>query len=1361
MKRLVLLLLSLLSLSLYVSAQSLNQTFEKLEVVRLRKGEQSQEYLSALDTVILKANTIGDLETAFNYRKKHLDILKRLKGEVDVEVAEDLWRLGNTSRRQGDVKACHNYYIQATDVFDQVFDNQMDSIYVLHYALSLYSIIDDFVLLSEREQVSYYSPKLVEVSRVLYKNNNCGHIGTLTQILTFNNNVGNADETVFGYYCNTIVKDCDVIDSCDFTIVNEAYNYLKYYYFETNQYDLQIETAKAHINKLETAKVPLTKEIIIALYYLLVNGNKHLDDAIYYGKKAEKMLVDTYSSTELLYQDTMYYKTIAALANKYGIIGDNKTEFMYNQLRCKVLEYNNQKASKEYYEALKFLLFSAYRSGEFSVVMHNAPELESMIFNYSDTPSDDVLMYVDCMANVNMRLGNYQDAIHYFNEALELLPQYVSGETLLLGKAYYYFAKAQIFHLEKLNQDALNELSETENMISKLPELPEVQALKVAVLMLKGDLVSDYSEAMALFDTAYNINERILLETTELLPITNNGSIDVTDSMGYVSVESIRRFQFQKDCLDTKAKVLLNKGRIQYQNGAIKEAYHSFTQAASMIDIIKTENSDDYIACQHGIASCQMEMGNITDAINTLDRLLTTIKELYGEEHPSYASILLGLANYYSIIGDPDKLICYGQTAAIIFKKNGNMDGYAQALLSVGSGFRSKGNLKDARSCLLESCGLMEEQNNNPSGLRNVYENLFELFFEMNCDDDAVEYFRKAEQLTESAFGKQSIEYVRLAATAGDALTRRGYDIGCDALLEAVNTMTSLRLDRHPYYITTLLLYGIAGQIYDKPFKSDYIKITKSALAGYYVSNIGYFSSIDRDFMWKRLSTEAKNIMFTARTDDLSDKDLFDYLLFSRSLLLSTSNGLKKAVFNSGQQELMDQYGSIQAIQRAIDMQSFGVLDERQSIELLYERKTSMERKLMAKMKTLDYSVNDSITYNDVRNALKGGEVAIEFVDYYHIKEQKTYYIALLAKSTWENPVYVQLCSEDELKNCIGNPNVTYSKDDLYHLLWQPLAEYINEGDKVYLSPSGMLHTIALESLHIPDGSCLNNKYNLVRMTSTRELCKEKQTKTYKAGAVYGGLQYDVEQQRMAEVAAMNKAEIEESPAFALRGEDRGNWNYLQGTKVEAEHIAGIMQQANIGCKLFEGDLGSEESFKALSGGNTDIIHLATHGYFLESEKADMNDFMKSLSPLARQKTDSVIDPLVRSGLILSGGNSAWLGQEVPQGIEDGVLTALEISTMDLSGTDMVVMSACETGLGDITSDGVFGLQRAFKMAGVQTLVMSLWKVDDNATSLMMQTFYEHLLSGMSKREAFIMAQAAVRAKYPEPYYWAGFIMLD
>lgn len=142
------------------------------------------------------------------------------------------------------------------------------------------------------------------------------------------------------------------------------------------------------------------------------------------------------------------------------------------------------------------------------------------------------------------------------------------------------------------------------------------------------------------------------------------------------------------------------------------------------------------------------------------------------------------------------------------------------------------------------------------------------------------------------------------------------------------------------------------------------------------------------------------------------------------------------------------------------------------------------------------------------------------------------------------------------------------------------------------------------------------------------------------------------------------------------------------------------------------------------------------------------------------QKPDN---SLKRTGLILAGGQKAWLGEAIPDNVEDGILLAEEIASMDLTGTDLVVLSACETGLGEITSEGVFGLQRAFKKAGVQTLIMSLWKVDDGATSLFMQTFYKHWFEGETKHEAFAAAQKTVRENkdYSNPYYWAGFIMLD
>jgi CHAT domain-containing protein len=140
------------------------------------------------------------------------------------------------------------------------------------------------------------------------------------------------------------------------------------------------------------------------------------------------------------------------------------------------------------------------------------------------------------------------------------------------------------------------------------------------------------------------------------------------------------------------------------------------------------------------------------------------------------------------------------------------------------------------------------------------------------------------------------------------------------------------------------------------------------------------------------------------------------------------------------------------------------------------------------------------------------------------------------------------------------------------------------------------------------------------------------------------------------------------------------------------------------------------------------------------------------------------INPLTRCGLLFAGSNIALSGHssELPEGVQDGILTAKEISLMDLRDADLVVLSACETAKGDITSEGVFGLQRAFKMAGVQTIIMSLWKVNDQATQLLMTEFYNNWIGKhQSKREAFRNAQNAVRTQYEEPEYWAGFIMLD
>lgn len=166
-------------------------------------------------------------------------------------------------------------------------------------------------------------------------------------------------------------------------------------------------------------------------------------------------------------------------------------------------------------------------------------------------------------------------------------------------------------------------------------------------------------------------------------------------------------------------------------------------------------------------------------------------------------------------------------------------------------------------------------------------------------------------------------------------------------------------------------------------------------------------------------------------------------------------------------------------------------------------------------------------------------------------------------------------------------------------------------------------------------------------------------------------------------------------------------------------------------------------------------MHIATHGFYRS------NSFLGgSVFGFHNQNSEDIL--LSHSGLLMAGANYALNpDNEITDGFDDGILTAKEISRLDFSGLDLVILSACETALGDLGDDGVFGLQRGFKKAGAQTIIMSLWEVDDYATQLLMVEFFKKLGSGLSKRDAFNAAQEYVKSKTSDPKYWAAFIIVD
>jgi CHAT domain-containing protein len=350
-----------------------------------------------------------------------------------------------------------------------------------------------------------------------------------------------------------------------------------------------------------------------------------------------------------------------------------------------------------------------------------------------------------------------------------------------------------------------------------------------------------------------------------------------------------------------------------------------------------------------------------------------------------------------------------------------------------------------------------------------------------------------------------------------------------------------------------------------------------------------------------------------------------------------------------------------------------------------------------------------------------------------------------------EAPVWIPLCDSralqalfDETKNNMKESDKEITRrlygafgSKLYNLIWQPLEKELTGVKRIFYSPSGALHKISFDAILVDASRRLFDQYEMKLVSSTREI---KRLKTEKAefpqgsAVLYGGIDYG-----------------------KIRG---GVWNYLPGSKIEMEQISTILKKHNIDYKTFIGTDAIEESFKNLSGQHTTQIVISTHGFFLDDIKQNNNE--EIVRRLGGGSQKSLENPLLRSGLVLAGGNAGWVGQPKIEGIEDGILTAYEISKLNLLNTNLVVLSACQTGLGEVkNSEGVFGLQRAFKLAGVESLIMSLWQVNDKVTQIITSTFYEKWLDGKTKQEAFRIAQNTVRKEFPSPYYWAAFVIMD
>ena len=839
-----------------------------------------------------------------------------------------------------------------------------------------------------------------------------------------------------------------------------------------------------------------------------------------------------------------------------------------------------------------------------------------------------------------------------------------------------------------------------------------------------------------------------------------------------------------------------------------------------------------YLMILSDLGNAYLCIGYYQEGNSLIERSLMLLEEhrsIFGDDfNMLYANTLTNIVATCSAVGNYSQSLVYGSKClSFINDNNVKMPNNIAALLYLNIGgalfftqdYSSSFNYFNKASEMFISCGKENSLLNAQSlmGIAQVLANLND----KRCINYQVEAIRIMESLKISKTSRDLCSaYTNLAemnAIYGDN-SKKSIDMSIESLKETRGNIVE-RVGENSYdYARIMYELGWIYLVKKEDFKNaelcfsssckilESIKINNnfyiSALynlartrfsAGEDVSNypsillksLGRYVNDEYIFLpenvrrYGTLLMDVKPLLFSIRDNarknaaaDSLDQLLFNYLLKSKGIVLSTSSEIEKNITNSNDTVLLNKWNQLKFVKCKEDQLSSNILANRQDeIDSLNNVANLLEAKLLSRILNLKSKIDYlNLTYKDVGNKLMEGCLAIEFIDFKQIVKNPsdtliTKYAAMLMKKGWDKPKYIPLFDESELNSLtVNNPSNAYSANangpKLYSLIWRKLEPYMTKGADVYFSPSGKLWTLSIENIPDGKGEVISDVYRMHRVSSTKNICIPTETKMYSNAVLYGGLAYDVNDDVLtAENAKYNSS----STLYVLRGNDiesdstRSGWNYLTGTLAEVNVIDSELKSDNINVTLFTGNDGVEGSFKSLSGKSPDILHVATHGFFLSNTQTSRTAFF---SPLA-DNVSVGIDPLLRSGLIMSGGNKAWkYGQSGDSNI-DGILTAREINSLDFSNTDLLVLSACETGLGEVGSQGVFGLQRAFKHAGVKTIIMSLWKVNDDATRLMMQSFYSNLLKGCSMETAFNTAKAEVRKKYDSPYYWAAFIMLD
>ncbi len=1012
-------------------------------------------------------------------------------------------------------------------------------------------------------------------------------------------------------------------------------------------------------------------------------------------------------------------------------------------------------------------------------------------------------MSLNNLAVLAFNEGRYADATRHYVEALGLLDKTKTADQ----RTYAVIAENMVKLLEALgeNEKALNLQKEAVELNISSGQEPGIIARSEAGLGRVLKINNQLDEALQYYSSSLEKLTETNLDRAESL----NGLASLHQQMGNYGEAEIAYKEalsiFEANPGRGLAAVLNNMGSFYKERGQFLLSKRFFDRALDQVENTHGSKSSAYANTQQNLALLLLELGEYGDAEKYISSALEIVegesgkthrnysaallnygrimlaqgkykeaepafrevldirREALGNTHILYAEALNSLAFFYQTLGNFAQAEPLLRESLDIYKSVGGdkTTNYANSLENLATLYQLKGDYSEAKPLLEEALEIDRILVGEDHPLYSTtLHNLASLYKEVGELDNSETLFRQALSIDEKTYGEEHPSYAKTLYNLATLLQDKEDYEGAEQLFQKVTDIRSRILgENHPDYAYSL--YGMASikRVLEKPEALDYYQ---RAIEKYLFQISEYFPALsekEKSAFYEKIRPVFDSFKDYAIEEALKGNKevlelLYDLQLSTKALLLNSTSKIRQRILNSGDNELISTFGEWLSLKERLIKYYNLTLEEIQTegidLEALTARANDLEKDISAKSELFSREIDKSgISWEDVKSSLQEGQAAIEIFRIERTFDaDSVYYTALLLEPGFDTPELAIFNYGNQLESRMFNYyrnaiKFTIGDKISFENYWVPLEEKLTDVNTVYISSDGIFNKISYPTLwDFRSNIYVLDEFDIRLVSNTREIVEEHPTDAGqgKTASVFGNPDFGNRSLGISETR---------TSAYGFSGGVPG----LPGTKVEIETLAETLQGNQWNSKIFVEHDASEENFKGIESPR--LLHIATHGFFMSD--LDVEEESKAFGiHLQNEKAN----PLFRSGLLFSGSNETLFGEKERNG-EDGILTAYEAMNLNLDRTELVVMSACETGLGAIKNgEGVYGLQRAFLVAGAKSVIMSLWKVNDETTQMLMNRFYNYWLSGDDKIQAFTRAQLDLKKEFPDPYHWGAFVIL-